>query len=38
MPVTAPERNAMSSAGFMPPLRAASVVRTLARTETFMPI
>ena len=37
MPVMAPPRNAMFSAGLMP-LRAASAVRTLARTETFMPM
>jgi hypothetical protein len=37
MPVMAPPRNAMSSAGLMP-LRAASAVRTLARTETFIPM
>ncbi len=37
MPVTAPERNAISS----PPASdfvAACAVRTLARTETFMPM
>ena len=32
----APAWKAMASAGFRP-LRAASAVRTLARTETFMP-
>ena len=37
MPVTAPPRNATSSAGPMPP-RAASATRALARTETFMPM
>ena len=36
MPVMAPERKAMSSAGFKP-MVAAWVVRTLARTETCMP-
>ena len=35
--VIAPPRNATSIAGPMP-LRAASAVRTLARTETFMPM
>ena len=33
----APPRNAIASASFSP-LRAASAVRTFARTETFMPI
>ena len=37
MPVTAPPRNATSSAGPMPP-RAASATRALARTDTFMPM
>ena len=37
MPVMAPPRNATASAAFMPP-RAASAVRTLARTDTFMPM
>ena len=37
MPVMAPPLKAMFSAGSMPP-RAASAVRTLARTETFMPM
>ena len=37
MPVTAPPRNAASSAGPMPP-RAASATRALARTDTFMPM
>ncbi len=36
-PVTAPPLKAMSSAGPMP-RRAASAVRTLARTDTFMPM
>ncbi len=36
-PVTAPPRKAMPSAGPRPRL-AASAVRTLARTETFMPM
>ena len=37
MPVTAPPRNATSSAGPMPP-RAASATRALERTDTFMPM
>ena len=37
MPVMAPPRNATSSAGPMPRV-AACAVRTLARTETFMPM
>jgi hypothetical protein len=37
MPVTAPERNATDSPCARP-VRDASAVRTLARTETFMPI
>ena len=37
MPVTAPERKATLSAGAKP-LVAAWVVRTLARTETCMPM
>jgi hypothetical protein len=37
MPVMAPPRKATSRAGPMP-LVAACAVRTLARTETFMPI
>jgi hypothetical protein len=37
MPVIAPPLKATSSAGAMPP-RAASAVRTLARTDTFMPM
>jgi hypothetical protein len=37
MPVTAPPRNATSSAGPMPP-RAASATRAFARTDTFMPM
>ena len=37
MPVTAPPRNATSSAGPSPP-RAASATRALARTDTFMPM
>jgi hypothetical protein len=37
MPVMAPPRNATWSAAFRP-LLAASAVRTLARTEMFMPI
>ena len=37
MPVTAPPRNATSSAG-PTPLRAASATRALARTETFIPM
>ena len=37
MPVIAPPRNATLSAAAMP-LRAASAVRTLARTEMFMPM
>ena len=37
MPVTEPPRNATLSAGPKPP-RAASAVRTLARTETIMPM
>ena len=37
MPVTAPPRNATSSAGPMP-RRAASATRALARTDTFMPM
>ena len=37
MPVMAPPLNATSSAGPMP-LVAACAVRTLARTETFMPM
>ncbi|EXI75746.1 MAG: hypothetical protein AW07_01059 [Candidatus Accumulibacter sp. SK-11] len=37
MPVMAPPLKATSSAAAMP-LRAASAVRTLARTETFMPM
>jgi hypothetical protein len=37
MPVMAPPLKATSSAAEMP-LRAASAVRTLARTETFMPM
>ena len=37
MPVIAPDRNAMLRAGLRPVL-AASVVRTLARTETCMPM
>ena len=37
MPVMAPPLKAMSSAGPMP-RRAASAVRTLARTDTFMPM
>ena len=37
MPVMAPPRNATSSAGPMPWV-AAWAVRTLARTETFMPM
>jgi hypothetical protein len=37
MPVMAPPRNATLSALEMPPL-AASAVRTLARTEMYMPM
>jgi hypothetical protein len=37
MPVMAPPRKATSSAGPMPRV-AACAVRTLARTETFMPM
>ena len=37
MPVMAPPRKATLSASFRP-VRAASAVRTLARTETFMPM
>ncbi len=37
MPVMAPPLNAIFSAALMP-LRAASAVRTLARTEMFMPM
>src|SRR5215213_6174783 len=37
MPVTAPPRNATSSAGPSPP-RAASATRALERTDTFMPM
>ena len=37
MPVTVPPRKATLSAGPRPP-RAASAVRTLARTETIMPM
>ena len=37
MPVTAPALKAMSSPAASP-LRAACAVRTLARTDTFMPI
>ena len=37
MPVIAPPRNATCSASFRP-MRAASAVRTFARTETFMPM
>ena len=37
MPVIAPPRNATASAAGMP-LRAASAVRTFARTEMFMPM
>ncbi len=37
MPVTAPPRNATSSAFATPP-RAASATRELERTETFMPM
>ena len=37
MPVMAPPRKATFSASFSP-VRAASAVRTLARTETFMPM
>ncbi len=37
MPVMAPPRKATSSAGPMPCV-AACAVRTLARTETFMPM
>lgn len=37
MPVMAPPRNATSSAGPMPCV-AACAVRTLARTDTFMPM
>jgi hypothetical protein len=37
MPVIAPPRNATSIAGRCL-LRAASAVRTLARTDTFMPM
>ena len=36
-PVIAPPRNAIASASFSP-LRAASAVRTFARTETFIPM
>ena len=36
-PVMAPPRKAICSASFKP-VRAASAVRTLARTETFMPM
>ena len=37
MPVIAPPRNATCNAA-LTPLRAASAVRTLARTDTFMPM
>ncbi len=37
MPVMAPPRNATCKAGLSPTL-AAWAVRTLARTETFMPM
>ncbi len=37
MPVTAPARNASARPAASPP-RAACAVRTLARTETFMPM
>ena len=37
MPVTAPERNAMVSPAWSD-TRAASAVRTLARTEMFIPM
>jgi len=37
MPVIAPPRNATASASSRP-VRAASAVRTFARTETFMPM
>ena len=37
MPVTEPARNATSSAG-LSPSRAASAVRTFARTATFIPM
>jgi hypothetical protein len=37
MPVIAPPRNATANAAASPP-RAASAVRTLARTDTFMPM
>ena len=38
MPVTAPERNAMVRPLLQRARRAASAVRTLARTEMFMPM
>ena len=37
MPVIAPPRNATDSASLRP-VRAASAVRTLERTDTFMPM
>ena len=38
MPVMAPDLNAMSNPPARPEARAISAVRTLARTDTFMPM